>query len=198
MSNYYNADGIREYLEKELDSKKSYLAAWEKVTFVTKKNGEPYKNLNKNVENATIAPVSYAMQTGENEIYISCDTKYRGWQRDSLKAYELVRYLKDEKKLAKTENYQPKVGWLEQVYTFDIEDIKEAVTNHIEYLKLEIESLKKQIESTETIYNNFKDAFVAALEGLKADCKECKEPNSHNNLLYYAVRDTVIDYCKIR
>lgn len=37
MANYYNLDGIKTQLAKTLAQEQSFLEAWEKVTFPTKK-----------------------------------------------------------------------------------------------------------------------------------------------------------------
>lgn len=43
MANYYNLDGIKTQLNKNLSREKSLLEAWKKVTFPTKKDGTPFK-----------------------------------------------------------------------------------------------------------------------------------------------------------
>lgn len=52
---------------------------------------------------------------------------------------------------------------MEQVYKFDLEDIKEAVNNRIEYLKGYVESLKKQLEIADKAYAGFRKVYEDAM-----------------------------------
>ena len=47
MSNYYNLDGIKTELEKQIEETTAKLEAWENVTFPTKKDGTPFKGVRK-------------------------------------------------------------------------------------------------------------------------------------------------------
>lgn len=183
---YYNLDAIQTQLKKDIAINQAYIAAWEKVTFPTKKDGKPFAILSKNIDGAKIAPVSYAMQPGENELTVYTFCNAAGYVHDSINCYELVRYLKDEKMLAKTENYQPKSTYLEQVYTFDIDDIKQAVADRIKYLKEYVADLEKQLEKSKKVFDAFRAAYDSAVKTLQAETSEF----SHKDL-YYAVFDCV-------
>lgn len=185
--NYYNLDGIKTDIKKDIEINRAYLEAWEKVTFPTKKDGKPFVTMSRNIENATYTLVSYAMQIGEYELTVYTHSNACGYVHDTIKVYELVKYLKDEKMLAKTENYMPKQQYLEQVYKFDLEDIKKAVADHIEYLKEYIADLEKQLENTETVFANFRAAVDVAMKQLEKDTSDFKHKN-----LFYAVKDTVL------
>ena len=95
MSNYYNFDGIKTELEKELEKNRAFLAAWENVSFPVKKDGKPFSVISKNIEGAKISACAYAMQAGENELTVYTFSANCGYIHDSIKLYELVRYLKD-------------------------------------------------------------------------------------------------------
>lgn len=188
MSYYYNMDEIRTSLKKDIAINKAYLEAWEKVTFPTKKDGKPFANMASNISGAKYTRVAYAMQQGENELTVYTQSPAAGYVHDSINLYELVRYLKDEKMIAKTENYLPKQAYLEQVYKFDLEDIKKAVADRIEYLKEYIADLEKQLESLGTVFTNFRAAVDTAMKQLESDTN-----NFQHKDLYYAVKDCVLN-----
>ena len=142
--------------------------------------------LSKNISGATLYVDEYAMQPGENKLRVVTWSKRTGSVVSSIDIYCLVKYLKDEKKKAKTENYMPKQAYLEQVYRYDLEDIKEAVTAKIDRLQTEIQQLKEQLEISATVFQDFRKAYGAALEKLEKDSK--KESNS---TLYYMILETV-------
>ena len=186
MKAYYNLDAIQTEIGQEIDRKEAALAAWEAVTFPTKKDGSQFKVLSKNISGATLYLDEYAMQPGENKLRIVTWSKRTGSVVSSIDIYCLVKYLKDEKKKAKTENYMPKQTYLEQVYRYDLEDIKEAVTAKIDRLQTEIQQLKEQLEISSIVFHDFRKAYGEALEKLEKDSK--KESNS---TLYYMILETV-------
>ena len=200
MSDCYNLDGIKTELKKQLAKNELFLELWQKVSFPTKKDGKPFANMAKNFDGAHYGGQSYAMQPGENILKVGDFCKMNGYVSDEISCYQLVKYLKDETKKNKTENYMPKTSYLEQVYCYDLDDIKEAITDRIEYLKCRIASLKKQIEIAQQCFDAFKLAYSAAVEELKLDCSEAGSAgfSGDKNDLFYAVFDTVKErypYC---
>lgn len=198
MNGFYNLDGIKTELAKSLEEAKAKKEAWEKVTFVTKKDGKPFSILGKNIVGAKIYTKPYNMQAGENTLKVYSYSNYT-YIDDEIDIYTLVKYLKNEKQIAKTQNYMPRESYLEQVYTFDLDDIKEAVQERISYLEKRIVSLEKQIEKAETVYNAFKTEFSNAMNELLANC-DTEDPSysANKNDLFYAVKDTIIErfpYC---
>lgn len=189
----YNLDGIKTQLNKQIEEARARLEAWEKVTFPTKKDGTPFKIMSKNISGATYYMESYAMQPGEYRLRVTTWCKASGYISSEIDVYVLVKYLKDEAKKAKTQNYQPKVSYLEQVYTYDIEDIKEAVALKIDMLKREIKQLEEQQEKAHSVFTAFREAYAAAITQLEQDAGKAE-----NSTLYYMVLDTVKDrypYC---
>ena len=202
MSNYYNLDGIKTELKKNIAKDKAFLKEWEKVTFPTKKDGTPFAVMSKNINGAKYQSILYSMQPGENElaIVVFCKEMGNGYIQDSIDVYELVKYLKDEKKIEKHNNYMPKVSYLEQVYKYDIEDIKEAVTNRINYLKDRILSLTSQLDNVDYCYNEFKKSYSKALKELENNCIIAGNVgfSEKRNDMYYMILDTVKEsypYC---
>lgn len=183
---HYNLDDVKSSLKREIDRCVSLALAWEKVTFPTKKDGKPFAVLAKNIDGAKLTKVAYAMQDGENELTVYTHCPHNGYIHDSINAYDLVRYLKDESKKAKTENYLPKSPYLEQVYKYDLDDIKKLVADRIKYLWDRVADLNKQLDSADSIYREFRDAYAKAMGILEESCKEfiCKD-------LYYDLKELV-------
>lgn len=186
MSEYYNLDAIKTGIEKDIAINTAYLEAWKKVSFPTKKDGKPFAVMSKNISGARYSLESYAMQAGEYELTVTAFCNAAGYISDTVKAHELIRYMKDESMKAKTENYQPKQTYLEQVYTYDLDDIKKAIADRIAYLESYISDLKAQKASAEKVFRNFRNAYENAMKQLETDCSEF----SHKDL-FYAVRDCV-------
>lgn len=188
MAGKYNLDEIKTEIKKDMAMNSAFIEAWEKVTFPTKKDGKPFAVMSKNISGAKYTLESYAMQPGEYELTVYTHNNDCGYIYDTIKAHELIRYMKDETMLSKTENYMPEQSYLEQVYCYDIEDIKNAVQRRIDYLKEYNKDLENQLASIDNIFHNFRNAYDAAIKQLKSDCAVFNHTNT-----YYAVKDTVIN-----
>lgn len=197
MENYYNLDGIKTALAKEIDRKKTLLNAWEKVTFATKKDGRPFQAMQKNIIGAKYNKQNYAMQDGENELTVYAHSEKCGYIHESINCYVLVKYLQDEERKKKTQNYGHKETFLEQVYIYDLDDIKKAISQRIDQLRASIESLEKQGEILPDVFNKFKDEYQKVMQTLAEETSEANDPTYNNsNFIYYAIRETVIQRYK--
>lgn len=186
MSNYYNADGIKTMLKTELEKARAFSAAWHAVSYNTKKDGASFVNMQKNINGAKYTIKSYAMQDGEYELTVYTEAKLCGYIHDSINCYELVRYLKDDTRKAKTQNYMPKIDYLEQVYRYDIDDIKTAVTARAEYCEKYAAELESMIENCEQVYKQVRALYAAFMNA----AKELTASYEHTTL-YYAIIDTI-------
>lgn len=185
-SNLYNLDGIQTELRKKIERKEVALAAWQSVTFPTKKDGTAFKVLSKNISGAALYSEEYAMQPGENKLRVHGWGKTTGYVESYIYVYCHVSDLKDAKKIAKVENYMPKLSMLKQIYRFDLEDIKEAVANKIEQLQKDIDRLNHDLEVSSAAFAEFQKAYREALSKLAVDTGKDNNPS-----LYYMVVDTV-------
>lgn len=184
MSNYYNLDGIKTELEKRLSYEKSILKAWENVTFPTKKDGSPFKTMSKNFDGAKMYHDDIAWHDYEKKLKVGAFDNLNGYIDESISCYEMVKYITDKSMLEKTENIMPKEPMLEQVYVYDLNDIKNEITKTIKRHKENIVSLEKQIIQAEKAYNDFVEAYRKAIQ-------ELEENAGKETSLFYAVRDTV-------
>ena len=194
MSNYYNLDGIKTELKKRMERAQAEKEAWEKVTFPTKKNGEPFAVLGRNIDGATLYVESWAMQPGENKLRVSCWSKSYGWVTDEIYCYCHVSDLDEEDpRKDKAANYMPKQTYLVQVYRFDLDDIKAAVQARIQQRAKDIEEYAVEIERADAAFRIYREAFQAAEDALLEACDFGKLAT-----LRYMVRDTVKErypYC---
>lgn len=200
MANYYNLDGIKTELQKELNKTKALLQAWKNVTFPTKKDGTPFANMQKNIDGAKYTSISYAMQPGEYELNVYTFADGYGYINDTVYCYELVKYLKDDNKLSKKQNYMEKQSYLEQVYKYDLDDVKQAVTDRINYLHDRILTLKAQQNIVDYCYNEFYKMYDKALKELENNCASAGSVGYSNNKndIYYMILDTIKErypYC---
>ena len=186
MSNYYDLNDIKNAISNDIEKHEALLKAWENVTWPTKKDGSAFKQMQKNISGATYYMESWAMQPGEYRVRVNARCNCAGYITDEINAHNLVKYLKDENKKAKTQNYMQKISYLEQIYVFDLEDIKEAVKNRIEYHKNTIEAHKKQLEIASTAYKTFAEQFKKAVVELETTTNK-----KENSTLYHAIFDTV-------
>ena len=186
MSDYYDLNDIKNAISNDIEKHEAILKAWENVTFPTKKDGSAFKQMQKNISGATYYMESWATQPGEYRIRVNAHCNCAGYITDEIDAHVLVKYLKDENKKAKTQNYMQKISYLEQVYMFDIEDIKEAIKNRIEYHKNTIEAHKKQLEVASAAYKTFAEQFKKAVVELETTTNK-----KENSTLYHAIFDTV-------
>lgn len=182
----YNLSGILGNLEKEIDREESIVAAWEGVSFPTKKDGKSFAQMGKNISGARYNLESYAMQPGEYELSVTAWSKKQGYVSDTIKAHSLVKYLKSDAMRAKTQNYMPKQSYFEQVYRYDLDDIKAAVRDRIERGRATVAALKKSMERAEGAYKAFADAYTSALKQLAKDSGKGEE-----STLYYSILETV-------
>lgn len=184
MNNYYNLEGIKTELNKRLSYEKSILQAWENVTFPTKKDGTPFKVMSKNFENAKFYNDITAWHDYEKKLKVGTFDDLNGYIDESISCYEMVKYITNKSMLEKTGNIMPKEPMLEQVYVYDLDDIKKEIQKTINRHKENIVSLEKQINRAEKTYNDFVEAYRKAIQ-------ELEENAGKKTSLFYAVRDTV-------
>lgn len=184
MNNYYNLEGIKTELNKRLSYEKSILQAWENVTFPTKKDGTPFKVMSKNFENAKFYNDITAWHDYEKKLKVGTFDDLNGYIDESFSCYEMVKYITDKSMLEKTGNIMPKELMLEQVYVYDLDDIKKEIQKTINRHKENIVSLEKQINRAEKTYNDFVEAYRKAIQ-------ELEENAGKKTSLFYAVCDTV-------
>lgn len=188
MANLYNLDGIVTELSKRNAQDRAILAAWEAVTFPTKKDGKPFARMAQNISGAKYAAEAYTLQPGEMAVTVATwGADYGvGYVSDDLHAYTTADRMTDDQK-AKPENLLPKVPGLKQIYCFDLDDIKSAVAARCGQLREWIANRENQIKQAHAAYSTFYSAYGAALDQLAAMTNK----DSDGATLYHAILDTV-------
>ena len=188
MANLYNLDGIVTELQNRNAQDRAILAAWEAVTYPTKKDGKPFARMAQNISGAKYAAEAYAMQPGEMAVTVTTwGADYGvGYVSDDLPAYTTADRMTDAQK-DKPGNLLPKVPGLRQIYLFDLDDIKAAIAARCDQLRERIATRENQIKQAAEAYNAFKRAYSAAMDQLAAMTGK----GAGSDTLYYAIRDTV-------
>lgn len=189
MANYYNLDGIITELKKRNAEDRVKLEAWEAVSFPTKKDGKPFARMQQNISGATYGLENYSLQPGSMRLHVTKWGKEYGvgYVADDIACYCLVKYLKEPFR-SKTQNYQPKEPGLEQIYKFDLEDIKLAVEERRKQLRGYIATREKQIAAAPVALKHFREAYGKALEALAAESGKAESAT-----LYSMICNTVIN-----
>lgn len=186
MANYYNLDGIITELKKRNAEDRVKLEAWEAVTFPTKKDGKPFARMQQNISGATYGLENYSLQPGNMRLHVTAWGKDVGYVADDIDCYCPVKYLKEPFR-SKTQNFQPKAPMLEQIYKFDLDDIKIAVEERKKQLRGYIATREKQITAAPAALKNFRNAYGKALEALAEDAGKAESATLSNMIC-----DTVI------
>lgn len=164
---YYNLEDIKKELDNKIDWYKTIIKAWENVTYPTKKDGNPFKTLSKNIQGAKL--YSDSPSSEKIKLMVTAHSETNGYISDTIYCYDVY---------ARTIT--------NQIYIYNLKDIKEAVADRITLRKEELESLKYQRENAEKVYCNFRKVYDEAVKKLAEESKKDK-----NATLYYAVLNTI-------
>lgn len=193
MNKTYEIEQLKVKTESRIAQTKAFIEGWENVTFPTKKDGAPFKNMAQNFSGADYRKADYSLQDGEYRLSVCVryqsvsnagysGQKYDKYDTDYIDCYQLVKYLKDDEMKTKTENYMPKQTMLEQVYKYDLDDCKKAVAQRIEKLKKQLAVYEKQLKVIESAYNAFATACQKAITELAENTMR-----EENSILYYDI-----------
>lgn len=191
----YYFDDVKAGLERDIARCNANAEAWEKVTFPTKKDGKPFAVFSKNIDGASYHCDQYHMRSGENILSVYTYAPHVGYTHDDIYCWENVEDLKDDLKKEKVQNHLPKESvLLKAVYKYDLDDVKDAVSKRIDYLRKRSASLEKQLENADRIFGEFKDAYDKAMNVLAESCKEFEDDNLYHCELYYDLEKLFKDH----
>ena len=198
----YKLDNIIQELKTKKEDLQAILEAWEAVTFPTKKDGAPFAVLSKNINGAHITTESYNIKGVEDnlEVYASRGHKIVcGYFESKISLYHSLEPLsKNERWLsntdkemraratAKPQNVFKRGYCIKDAYVFDLEDIKEAIKERIEYIKERITQTEWDIKNATVIYNRFAKAATKLFEELESATKA-----KGSTALYYSMREII-------
>lgn len=166
--NYYDLDGIQTEIKRQIERTKCLIEKWEKVTYPTKKDGTPFKNISKNFDGAT-----YTAKDNSAELSICGWSELSGYEHDTIFCHE-----------TKYDHGQ---------YTtilYDVNQIKEKINNRIDDLKDNLVSLEKQLEVSKKAYTEFQEVYENMRNSLK-ELSGCKN-EQYGNTLFHAIYGTIV------
>lgn len=166
--NYYSLDGIQTEIKREIEKTKCLIETWRKVTYLTKKDGTPFKNMSKNFNGAT-----YTKKDNNPELSICGWSKFSGYEHDYIFCYE-TKY--DH-------------GASTTIF-YNMEQIKEKINDRINDLKRKLVSLEKQLEVSKKAYTEFQEVYNNMRNQLKK-LSGC-ENEKHENTLFHAIYGTIV------
>lgn len=121
--------------------------AWGKVTYPTKKNGEPFANLGKNFNGAVIQKAPQDWGVGEQSIHVYTKTNGK-YDEDYINLYEVLsKYNKCPRAEANPERILNRAPYLNPVYILTLEEIKEDIAKRIEDLKSNAKTCRERAEA---------------------------------------------------
>lgn len=187
-----NYEEIKKEMESRLNDSKARLEAWENVQIITKKDGTPFANMSKNFTGAKYHMESYG-RAGQYRLTLYYSNSKTSYNEDWLKCYTTEHYMKaDDPRRAKTWNFMPKETCFYQTYSYDLEDIKEALENYRMQLRENVYSYEKQLE---TLEEKFK-GVDAVLRQLKQELLKADDGGKFHTSAYYLLREYCEDMLK--
>lgn len=158
-------DSIKRDLKDYIEENKASLEAWENVTYLTKKDGTPFKSMSKNFTNAT-----YKRKESFRGYILEVDTKFTK-----------NRYFRNYIDCGNKDNPNT------------LEEIKQKVSEEIESTKRFIKSLEKRLEIIDYAYEEFSKSYDDIRENLKELCEDEEFPLFYAKVQRVNDNDDLID-----
>lgn len=149
----YQVENLKKEKEKNLAKYIALKNAWENVTFLTKKDGTPFKNLAKNFHGAKYYIGAYSITDCNYmlDVYTSVNYKNGGTEyiSDSIYCSETLRYMKNP---INPDNIRKQGAYVEDQYLYDLNEIKNIlIPKRIEYYVNEIHKLEVELQNFDAV-----------------------------------------------
>lgn len=150
----YAVENLKKEKEKMLAQYKALKKAWEAVTFPTKKDGTPFKNLSKNFSGARYYIGAYSITNCNYMLTVNATAEYNNgtteYISDDIYCHENLKYVKNVK--IKPENIRRQGYCVEDQYLYDLEEIRNIlIPKRIEYYEKRIKELEDELSQFESI-----------------------------------------------
>lgn len=147
----YQVENLKKEKERMLAQYKALKKAWEAVTFPTKKDGTPFKNLSKNFSGARYYIDAYSRTNCNYILTVNATAEYNNgtteYISDDIYCHENLKYVK-----IKPENIRGQGLCVEDQYLYDLEEIRNIlIPKRIEYYKKRIKTLEDELSQFESI-----------------------------------------------
>ena len=151
---------IKEKLRKEREKARVLAEAWEKVSYEVKKDGTPYKDMRKTISGASYRRIPYSCDPYYNELYVHAWGSY-GNVEDSINVFSTDRSEISRRRDA--ENVH------ENIYIFDLGDIRRAVAERAEYWSCRAESLQKELEIADSAWEKYSRKLQDVIDSMEQE-----------------------------
>ncbi len=149
----YQVENLKKEKECNLVKAIAFKDAWEKVTFPTKKDGTPFKNLAKNFSGAKYYIGAYSITNCNYILTVNAIAEYNNgteYISDDIYCSENLKYVKNVK--IKPENIRKQGVYVEDQYLYDIEEIRNIlIPKRIKYYEKRIKELEDELSQFESI-----------------------------------------------
>lgn len=143
----YTIENLKKEKEKKLAQYTALKRAWEDVSFPTKKDGTPFKNMTKNFKNAKYYIGAYSITDCNYILRVNAIAEYKTsseYISDELKCSETLRYMKNP---VNPDNIRKQGAYVEDQYLYDLEEIKKIlIPKRIAYYKNRIAKLTSELQ----------------------------------------------------
>lgn len=149
----YMVENLKKEKECDLVKAVAFKAAWEKVTFPTKKDGAPFKNVSKNFSGAKYYIDAYSITDCNYILEISAVVNHPGGGReyvsDSIYCSENLKYMKNP---INPDNIRKQDVFVEDQYLYDLNEIKNIlIPRRIKYYTDQIHKLEAELQSFDKV-----------------------------------------------
>ena len=143
----YTIENLKKEKEKELAQYTALKKAWEDVSFPTKKDGTPFKNMTKNFKGAKYYIGAHSITDCNYILTINTVANYNNTSEyisDDLYCAETLRYMKNP---VNPNNIRRQGVYIEDQYLYDLEEIKKIlIPDRITYYKDRIAELTSELQ----------------------------------------------------
>lgn len=149
----YAVENLKKEKERDLAQYIAFNDAWGKVTFPTKKDGTPFKNVSKNFNGAKYYIGAYSITDCNYmlDVYTSVNYKNGGTEyiSDSIYCSENLKYMKDP---INPDNIRKQGACVEDQYLYDLNEIKNIlIPRRIKYYADQIHRLEVELQNFDAI-----------------------------------------------
>lgn len=149
----YTVENLKKEKECDLVKAVAFKAAWEKVTFPTKKDGTPFKNVSKNFNGAKYYIGAYSITDCNYmlDVYTSVNYKDGGIEyiSDSIYCSKNLKYMEDP---VNPDNIRKQGLYVKDQYLYDLNEIKNIlIPRRIKYYADQIQKLEVELKSFDEI-----------------------------------------------
>lgn len=157
----YTIENLKKEKEKELAQYTALKKAWENVSFPTKKDGTPFKNMTKNFKNAKYYIGAHSITDCNYILKVNAVAEYKTsseYISDELYCSETLRYMKNP---INPNNIRKQGVFVEDQYLYDLEEVKNIlIPKRIAYYKDRIAELTLELQKFDETVAEVEDTVL--------------------------------------